>query len=112
MPPSPSTPPPGVFDALERKAYWSWVAGVMVGLIVLSIVGGLYNLEISELDLDPDAPQSPAMDRQDPLAAFLFSRTGLVVILAVFQFFAANLLTLAGAWLVLRVRRAASRMRA
>ena len=105
----PPTSPPGVFDVLSRKTYWTWVGIVAVVLVVLSVVGGLYNLEISEMDLDPDAPQSPAMQHRDPLAAFLFSRVGLVVILAVFQFFAANLLVLAGAWGVVRLGHALRR---
>lgn len=108
--PQPQSPP--VLESLGRRTYWLWVAGVMVVLIVLSVVGGLYNMEIAEMDVDPDAPPTPGMRNQDPLAAFLFSRVGLVVILAVFQFFAANLLVLAGAWLVLRGRAAmASRRR-
>lgn len=104
--PRPQHDTPSVFESVSRRTYWLWIAGLMVVLIVASIVGGFYNLEISELDVDPaGGPATPGIEHRDPITAFLYSRVGLVVILAVFQFIAANLLFWPGAWLVQRFQR-------
>jgi uncharacterized membrane protein YhaH (DUF805 family) len=92
---------------ISRKAYWLWIAALMVVLIVASLVGGLYtSMEISEINVDPTAggPTTPGMEHRDPFTAFLYSRLGLVVILGVLQFLAANILFWTGAWVFVRVK--------
>ncbi len=77
-----------LFESVTRRQFWIGTLTLTAGLIVASWFAGFYGVT----DTTPGGPGEDQARAEDPLAAFLFSPLGNVVILLVLQFLTAVVL--------------------
>lgn len=90
---------PRVFESISRRAYWIAIGVIVAVMIPLTWWAGWYAVR------EPEENLAAQVTTNDPLTEILYSPIGNVVVLLVFQFFAANLLFWLAMWLWLRVKR-------
>lgn len=93
-------PPPRVFEAVSRRGYWIGIGSIIAVLIAVSWWAGFYAVKVVTEE-NPDA----RVTTNDPLTEILYSPIGNAVVLLTLQFFAANIVFWAVAWVGLRLKR-------
>ena len=88
----------GVFGGLSRRGYWIAVGLLMV--LLVAVTWGLGGYAVGPAG----AVEGARVTRDDPVAQLMYSPVGTVVVAAVLQFLAANVLLALGAWGWRRVR--------
>ena len=88
----------GLFSPLTRRGYWVAVSLVTAVLIVLTWLMGGYAVRIA------DEHAESRVSSGDPLTEIMYSPVGNIVVAAVLQFLAANVLLALAMWGWRRVR--------
>ncbi|MEM9420136.1 MAG: hypothetical protein AAGA25_13940 [Planctomycetota bacterium] len=90
---------PRVFESISRRGYWIAIGSIVAVLIPLTWWAGWYVVR------EPEENVAAQVTTNDPLTEILYSPIGNVVVMLVFQFFAANVLFWLAMWLWLKVKR-------
>ena len=86
-------------ESLTRRQYWLIIAVIMLALVGLCVWAGFYQIDV----VDDGNPKGETIEPANPLEAFAYTRLGNVVILALLQFTAANVMLWSLIWIARRI---------